>query len=425
MILDRTQQPPIKKIEKITLPHVDKSALSNGLPLCIINDSTMEVVRIDFMFGYGSWHQEKPLVSYLTNQMLKEGSHHFTSRQIAEKMDFYGSILETSSSFHFSYITIYSLTKFVRETLEVVADFIKEASFPEREFEVVLNKRRQHYLLDREKVQSLAVQKYASVIYGEHHPYGRSVDLSDFEAVSIADLKKFYRNYDLSNCRIIASGKVDRAVVDELETYFGKEKLESTSVSIPSFTSHPVSEKHHFIEKPDALQAAVRIGRPCVTYKHPDFHGLKVLSMVLGGYFGSRLMSNIREEKGYTYGISSSVSGLREGGSFSISTETGVEYLELLKMEVYKEMERLCTELVPEEELEMVRNFMLGDAARLFDGTFSMADACVSMIANDIDNSHYEKQIQIIRSIRPEEIKALAQRYFVKEEFYEVVAGKK
>jgi hypothetical protein len=156
MSLDRSQQPPILPISNIPLPKVEKSALSNGLPVHIIHDESLEVVRIDFMFGCGSWLQDKPLISFLTSQMLKEGSAHYSSQQIAEKIDFYGASVQCSSSYHYSYITVYSLTKYVQQTLEVIADIIQNPTFPEEEFAVLLNKRRQLFLLDEEKVQVLA-----------------------------------------------------------------------------------------------------------------------------------------------------------------------------------------------------------------------------------------------------------------------------
>jgi predicted Zn-dependent peptidase len=426
MSLDRSQQPPILPISNIPLPKVEKSALSNGLPVHIIHDESLEVVRIDFMFGCGSWLQDKPLISFLTSQMLKEGSAHYSSQQIAEKIDFYGASVQCSSSYHYSYITVYSLTKYVQQTLEVIADIIQNPTFPEEEFAVLLNKRRQLFLLDEEKVQVLASKKFAACIYGSNHPYGKTAVLCDFDQVSLHEILTFYHKYyTLSNCQIILSGKIENTVLQQLETCFGTQPLFNKEYITKQFQIQSAVEKKHLVPKADALQAAVRIGCSAFNSKHPDFCSMKVVSMVLGGYFGSRLMSNIREEKGYTYGINSSLVALREGGSFSISTETAVEYIDLLIAEVYKEMEKLCLEPISEEELSMVRNFMLGEAARMLDGTFSMADVYISMLANAVDISHYEKQLETIRTITPLQIQALAQKYFVKDAFYEVVAGKK
>jgi len=426
-MLNRTIQPPIIPISKIPFPNIERSTLGNGLPLHLIHDEAQEIVRIDFMFGCGSWHQTRPLISFLTNQMLKEGSANLNSQQIAEKLDFYGSSLQLSSSYHHSYLTVYSLTKYVKETLAVVEEMLKCPNFPKTEFEVLVNKRKQHFLLDEEKVQILASKQFSTCIYGKNHPYGKMAILKDFETVSIDDVKTFYTQYYGSkNCQIIIAGDITDNLLAEVEKLFGTENWGAKSnPAEPQFNIQSESEKVHLIQKKDAVQSAVRIGRVGIPRNHPDFHSLKVVSTIFGGYFGSRLMTNVREEKGYTYGIGSSLSALRQGGSFCISTETATKYVQLLIKEVYNEMGRLCTEPVGKEELMMAKNFMLGDAARLFDGTFSMADCCISLLANDLDLSFYEKQIQTIREISAEQIQALAQKYFVRETFYEIIAGKK
>ncbi len=426
-MLDRTIQPEIKPITSIPLPEFEQVKLSNGTPLHLIRDNAQEVVRIDFMIGVGAWHQPKALVANLSNQMLKEGTANLSSQQIAEKLDFYGSWLQLSASFHYSYLTVYCLSKYVTETLAVVEEMLKRPSFPEYEFGVLLNKRKQNFLLDQQKVQTLASKKFSACIYGENHPYGKTAIASDFENINTEDLKAFYNQYYGSrNLQIVVAGNINDSLLGEIENYFGKEHWGTETIPAnPTFTITPETEKHHLIPKDDAIQSAVRIGCTGIQRNNPDFFGIKVLSTVLGGYFGSRLMTNIREEKGYTYGIGCSLSAMKEGGSFGIGTETATEYVDPLIAEVYKEMDLLCQEKVEAEELAMVKNFMLGDAARLFDGTFSIADACISLLANDLDISFYEKQIQTIKDITAEKIQALAQKYFVKEEFYEVIAGKR
>lgn len=426
-MLDRTIQPEIKPISKIAMPEVEQTSLANGTALYLIRDNSQEVVRMDFMIGGGAWHQSKALVANLTNQMLKEGSKNLNSQQIAEKMDFYGSWLQLSASYHYSYLTVYCLSKYVAETLAVVEEMLKRPIFPEAEFEVILNKRKQQFLLDEQKVQPLASKKFSACIYGDNHPYGKTAQASDFENISTKDLKEFYAQYYGShNLQIVLSGNINDSLIAEMNKYFGCEHWGTEQIPpSPLFSLTPEKEKQHLVAKDDAIQSAVRIGRVGLQRNNPDFFGMKVVSTILGGYFGSRLMSNIREEKGYTYGIGCSLSAMKEAGSFAISTECATEYVKPLIAEVYKEMDLLCTEQVDPEELEMVKNFMLGDAARLFDGTFSIADAHISLLANDLDISFYEKQIQTIRDITAEDIQALSKKYFVKNEFYEVIAGKR
>jgi predicted Zn-dependent peptidase len=424
-MLDRTQPPAIKAIGNITFPKVTTRHLSNGIPVHLITDDSEDVLRVDFMFGCGIWHQSQPLVANMTVELLREGTKSFTSQQIAEKLDFYGSWLQLSGSYHYSYITVYSLCKFLPDTLNVIESMLKESIFPETEFEIQRNKRKQIYLLEQQKVQSLASKRFSECVFGENHPYGRTAIDRDFDSINTSLLKNFYNEYyHAGNCQIILSGKISNDILHEIENRFGgkdwwKEEKEETNF----YSIVPLKEKQQYIEKADSVQAALRLGFPSITRKHPDYYTLKILATVLGGYFGSRLMTNIREEKGYTYGIGASLSCLREGGSFSIATQTANEYVKPLIQEVYNEMEKLCKNPISKQELSMVRNYLLGETARAFDGTFSIADGYISLLANDLTPTFYEDQLKSIKEVSAENLQQMSINYFKKEDFYEVVVG--
>ncbi len=417
--------PPIQPIETITFPLVEKASLTNGIPVHLIRDDSNPVLRLDFMFGCGVWQQSKPLISSFTNEMLREGSRSLSSQKIAEQLDFYGSWLSLSASYHNSYLTVYCLNKYLPQTLAVIESMLKESIFPPSEFETLRAKRKQRYLLDQQKVQVLANTRFAECIYGIEHPYAKTASEKDFDTITADALLNFYqKQYHAGNCQLIISGKIDKTALDEIETRFGKNDWKKNIEKENSkHTMNPASEKKHFIEKSNTVQAAIKIGRAGVTRKADDYCPLRVLTTVLGGYFGSRLMSSIREEKGYTYGIGASLGSLRDAGSFSISTQAANEYVEPLISEVYAQMQKLCDEPIEAEELSLVKNVMLGDMARAFDSTFSVADSYISLLANDSTFNLHKKQLSVIKNITPKEIQQLAQKYFVPNEFYEVVAG--
>lgn len=162
---------------------------------------------------------------------------------------------------------------------------------------------------------------------------------------------------------------------------------------------------------------------PVIGREHPDYMKLRILNTVLGGYFGSRLMLNIREDKGFTYGISSSVIGLKQDAYLSVFTQTGNEFVKPLIEEVFIEIERLCNEKIGKEELAMVRSYLIGELARIFDGPFSICDAYISLIANQLDLKYYDRQFEIVRGITSEELQEIASKYFIKDSFYTAVAG--
>jgi predicted Zn-dependent peptidase len=425
-MLDRSTPPIIQSISSIAFPKIEEIHLKNKLPVHLLRDDSQEVLRIDFMFTGGIWQQPQPLVAGMTNDMLREGTRSFSSQEIAEKLDFYGSWLSLSCSYHYSYITIYSLCKYLPQTLSVLESMIKESVFPEAEFDLLRNKRKQRYLLDKQKVQILAADHFAKCVYGENHPYAKTAKDEDFESITTELLKQFYKSYYHSgNCRIIISGKIDDSTISQLDKLFGSNDWGNRMPAKDfTFSLEPSVEKHHFIPKEDTVQSAIKIGCPSINRKHPDFFGLKVANTILGGYFGSRLMSSIREEKGYTYGISSALSSIRDTGIFSISTQTANEFVEPLIEEVYAQIAELCHKKVHREELNIVKNCMMGDLTRAFDGIFSVTDAYISLLANDSSFDFYKKQIDTIRHISAKEIQLLAEKYLGHKEFYEIVVGK-
>lgn len=424
---DRTSQPEVKDFGTLVLPEAREIMLSNGIPVYVINMGDQEVSRIDVMVTAGKYDQEKSLVADMANVMLKEGAGNRTSAQIAGQLDFYGAWLQNSVSFHNSYVTLYSLNKYFTHTLDILSDLIMRPFFPEEEFSTISLRRKQQLTIELEKVQSLATRAFLSRLFGRHHPYGAVADPHDFDSLTKEDLFKFHRNYyNPKYIRIVITGKITDEMLKLLDLRLGMEFGDFTNKSSSRvFKIEPSTQKEIFVEKVGALQSGIRIGIPVMNRSHPDYLPMRVLNTLLGGYFGSRLMLNIREDKGYTYGISSSLIGQRYGAYLSISTQSATEYTKPLVEEVFNEIERLKCEPVQEEELSMVRNYMLGELARLFDGPFPVADAYISMLANNLSFDYYNRQVDIIRSVTPDDIMRLAGEYLKRDNFYVVVAGSK
>lgn len=425
--MDRTIQPGIQPLKDFNIFPPVRTTLPNGVPLTIINAGEQEVVRIDILFAGGRWQQTQKLQALFTNRMLREGTQKYTTAAIAEKLDYYGSWLELSSSSEYAYITVYSLNKYVAKTLEVVESLIKEPLFPQKELSTILETNIQQYLVNTSKVDFLAHRSLLQALYGEKHPCGQMVVEEDYHAISPDLLRDFYEHhYHSGNCSVFLSGKVTNDVIqrvtDAFGTPFGQHQLAALKPEFP-FTS--IAEKRVFIERDDAMQSAVRLGCTTITRQHPDYLKLRVLMTIFGGYFGSRLMSNIREEKGYTYGISAGIMFYPDSGLLAIATETGNEYVEPLIKEVYHEIDRLHQELVSVEELTAVRNYMLGEMCRNYESPFSLSDAWIFIATSGLGDDYFSRSLQAVNEVTPEEIQKLAQRYLCKETLKEAIAGKK
>lgn len=425
--MNRKIQPEIQTLKDFRILPPVRTTLPNGIPLTVINAGEQDVVRMDILFGGGRWQQSQKLQALFTNRMLREGTKKYTAATIAGKLDYYGSWLELSSSSDYAYITVYSLNKYVAETLEVVESMIKEPLFPEKELHTILDTNIQQYLVNTSKVDFLAHRRLLQSLYGEQHPCGKVVVEEDYHAITPEVLRNFYeRYYHSGNCSIFLSGKVTediiRRVKDTFGSPFGQYQLQTSKLNFPYIA---VPEKRIFTEREDAMQSAVKMGYTTITREHPDYLKLRVLMTVFGGYFGSRLMSNIREEKGYTYGISAGIMFYPDSGLLIVSTETDNEYVEPLIQEVYHEIDRLHQEVVPVEELSMVRNYMLGEMCRSYESAFSLSDAWIFIATSGLGDDYFSRSLQAVQEVTPAELQDLAQRYLCKEKLKEVIAGKK
>jgi predicted Zn-dependent peptidase len=404
----------------------EKRLLSNGIPVHFVNAGTQDVVKIDFVFEAGTWFQPANLVSSLCNSMLEEGSASFTAAEIAEKFDFYGAYLQLTVDQNQGFVNIISLGKHLPAILEATEDLIKKSIFPKHELEVLIAKNKQKWLLENEKVRTLCQKKFTQVLFGDAHPYAINNTLDDFDRITRADLMQFYHSfYHSGNCHIIAAGKIDESVLQMLDERFGGLDWQQNPVITPEYAICSSPDKTHHVEKANGIQSAIRVGKFWVPKTHPDYHALSILVTILGGYFGSRLMTNIREEKGYTYGIGSYVLTLKKASYLVISTEVGNEYIEPTLAGIAFEMRRLQTEPVSENELETVKSYLLGEFLRDFDGPFALAGSFKAINDFDLDYTFYDNYLHVLRSITSPELMQLAQQYLNPEDFYTVVAGSK
>jgi predicted Zn-dependent peptidase len=422
--INRKSQPEINLLEKFNFQPPEVCTLDNGIPVFQMVTGTQEITKIEFIFKAGSWFEDKALVAKFTNKMLKEGTKSFTSLALNEKIDFYGAHLETSSDKDMAYVVLYSLNKHLMNVLPVLEEVIFHPVFPERELRTRAQNKKQEFIINSEKVKYVARWKFNEMIYGKSHPYGRFFEIGDFDKLNQADLVQFHeKNYSLNNCKIIIAGNVRNDLIALLNQRFGKihRAQPGSTNGISAIPPGDIQQMH--IRRENAIQSAIRIGKVLVNKIHPDYLKLKVLNTLLGGYFGSRLMTNIREEKGYTYGIGSSIVSLQNSGFFFIASEVGSDVTQLAINEIYIELEKLQQDLVSDQELNLVRNYMLGTFLRNLDGPFALSESYKSLIEYGLDSDYFKSFVEIIKSVGPEEIRNLARNYFQKDTLYELKVG--
>ncbi len=424
--LNRIHPPAFHAVDKIHLAQAKKLALANGIPVYLLDAGTQEITRIEFIFRAGIRHQSQSLISSGVNDMLDEGTHTRNAEAIAEELDFFGAFIETETQHDNATFTLFSLNKHLSSTLPIVNDIIRNASFPEEEFKIYLSNKKQKFVVDSDKVSTLARRRFNELLFGAKHAYGTITKLEDFDVVKRESLIDFHKNnYTADRCTIIVSGKIPDNILALLDQFFGDEKWKKVSNPSDEKLPNAISDsKHvHTIEKDGAIQSAIRIGRVLFNKHHEDYLGMQVLNAVLGGYFGSRLMANIREDKGYTYGIGSGLVSMYDGGYFFISTEVGVDVTNATLKEIYFEIDKLQHELVGDDELELVRNYLIGVFLRSTDGPFAIGDRLKGILGYGLGYEYYDRYVKTIRTITPEQLRDLARKYLMKEDLIELVAG--
>lgn len=408
------------------IPETVKIVLNNNIPMYLIEAGTEDIVRIEFDFRAGQLMEDAPLIATSTNAMLLEGSANYNAESINRTIDKYGAFPNLICEKDTAGFIIFTLNKHLEKILELSHEILFNPIFPDDELNTLMKYRLQRYMVNRQRVSILASDHFFQNVFGNDHPYGRFTLPEFFGNVTAPMLRSFHAlHYNISSLNIIVSGKIPIETETLMNKYFGQISNENLQNQFSQPLIKSTENKKIFIEKSDAVQTAIKIGSLTINKLHPDYPGLKILDTVLGGYFGSRLMKNIREDKGYTYGIGSSVTSLLQSGYKVISTEVGSEYADRTKTEIYNEIRSLQTKPVEKDELNIAKSFMSGEMIRMFDGPFSLAESFKSVLDFGLDNNYYYRLAEKIKSIEPDEIMHLASTYYKIEDLYEVEVGPK
>lgn len=423
-IPDRTKAPENGKTIDLHIQEIVELVFDNGLKVYSIDAGDEDVTRLDIIFKAGSAFQNKRLIASTTAKLLKEGTRTFSSVSIAEKLDYFGAYFDIHVTKDSATLTLYSLTKHLHELLPIVSEILSDATFPEHELETYLDLERQEFIINSEKVRYKAMLEFNKLIFGEDSAYGQSVEINDFGLLNRDDLQNFYeQNYTVDNAYVIISGKANEEVSTLIKRYLGNGFLHPKSKKPEVHYMGKNGIRNKFIEKSGALQSAIRIGRPIMNKTHPDYNKFVLLNTILGGYFGSRLMSNLREDKGYTYGVSSFNSNYINGAAFSITTEVNAKYTQSAIDEIFKEMKILRETKVSTDELDLVKNYIYGTFLRNFDGPFALADRFQSVRDFGLGFDYYLNSLEQLMRINAEEVRETANKYLDPSDMIQLVVG--
>ncbi len=426
MTLDRTQSPGFQAIQQISLPAIQSHRLDNGIPLHLIAVDQQPILRLECVFNAGTWYEQVPGSAFFAMKMLSEGTASRSSAQINEYIDRYGAFLELNSGPDRASVVVYCLTKFLPDVLPLLREMLTESAFPQKELDDLRNITLQNLRVNYEKNAYLAGVLFREKLFGAEHPYGRSQRPETVENLTRQGVVDFFERVIRNRpFQIILAGQATESEVLTINRELGQ--LTIRTDVIPSFEGNTPTDDGSSVlsEKPDSIQSSIRIGRRLFTRAHPDFFKMLVTNEVLGGYFGSRLMKNIREEKGFTYGISSNMPSFRRDGYFLIGTDVNKENTQQTIDEIRKEIRILQTEPVSADELETVQNYMAGEFVGSLNTPFEIADRYKVILLDNMPTDFLTTYIQKVRSVTPADIIETATHYLTTESLSEVIVGGK
>ncbi|MGY2134252.1 M16 family metallopeptidase [Hymenobacter sp. HD11105] len=422
-MLDRQVAPPVQPLASVTLPAADVFSLPNGARLHILRNDAQPVIRLQIVFPAGKWYEPKPGVSLLTARMLLEGTRTRTARQIADTIAFYGASIECEQGFDRATLTLYCLSRHLGQLMPLVLDVVTEAIFPKAEFELLKNRTIQNVRIERQKTGYLAAERFSRNLFGSTHPYGVEFDENTISKHTTETISDFYQTaYQLGSAEIFLCGDVSEQHEQLVQQTLGQgARYTLLSDTVERQSVGGLSQD--YVTVPQSLQSSLRIGRLWPSPTHRDSHQLGVLVKVLGGYFGSRLMKNVREDKGFTYGIYSSVAPREHANLFVIGADVNAASAVAAVKEVHYELRRLQEELIPNDELQTVKNYMAGKFANELSTVFEQCDKYKNVVLLGLPSTHYSDFLAQIDIVTPDTLQQLAQTYLSPNDMVEVVAG--
>jgi zinc protease len=417
--LDRSRAPAFQLSSNYSLAEPEIFRLSNEVNLFAFRELQQDVVKLELIFDAGKWHEPLLGLSHFASQMLSKGTRHRNSFQIAEALDTLGAHLEISPGFDVVTISLFSLRKHMLSAVKIIAEMLAVPAFDEQELRQMKEIFAQGLRVNNKKTSVVASKKIRSLIFGSNHPYGSSVEEEDVAKISSAEAREFYRTHFSLRSAFLIGRLSEKELKDliQLLRFAQLRRKDDRRFDIVRGASQTIQQQ-------DSVQASIRLGKTCLRKSdRGDFFDAVMFNHVLGGFFGSRLMKNIREEKGLTYGIHSSLNHFLNDSFWVISAEVNQNNAREAIAEIKHEIISLQEELVPDDELEIAKNYFIGNWQSENSTMFAIAEKVKSNELWGLSGEYYSHLMEHIQRITPAQIQSAAQAHFDTKDLLEVQVG--
>ena len=422
-MIDRRQAPPIRPITQLDFPHPEIRMVAGDIPLYLVPGPAQDLAKLDVLFLAGRPQEKVRLTARATPRLMREGAAGLSGEKIAELTDYYGGAISISDSLDHTGLSLQCLSRFFLDLLPIFSALILEPSFPERELQVFIRNQQQRLEENLGQNEVIAYREMTALIFGVEHPYGYNSRPEMYAALQREAIQQFWADHIIrENAVLLLSGQFDEAMISAIEEQLARHlRRGQPRRGIPE--PAPVARRELHIRERDSLQNAIRIGRRLFGREHPDYYPLQAVNVLFGGYFGSRLMTSLREDLGLTYNIYSHLDGLRYSGYFYISAEVSKEATARTLEEIYKELDRLRNEPPEEEELTMMKQSFSGLLLHSLDGPFSRGDTLRNLLVEGGTAEDFNQLVQALRALQPEHVPELARRWLDPSDMVEVIIG--
>jgi predicted Zn-dependent peptidase len=419
-MLDRTIAPPFKRNTSFELIQPQKKILKGGAEAYFVLGGTQEVSKVEIIFPAGRWVEEIWGAAYFSSNLLSKGTKKKTSFEIAHLLDLYGAHLEIHPGLDYVSVSLYILNKNFEPAISLFLELLTASTLPQEELDLLKAIYVQNLKVNYEKTSFLASRLVRKNLFGEANPYGKELEEADVEALHQDALQKHYSKY-FNKATLLISGRVSDRHQDLIADAFSS--FEYNPIQRKDFINKDVKYTRQVVAKEGSVQSTVRLAKKSISKTHSDFTDALFLNHILGGYFGSRLMKNIREDKGFSYGISSSLHALKNDCYLVIGADVNRENVDLTFDEIAKELKRLRIEKIDAEELNIARNHFIGSLQLEITTSFAHADKVKNIVLFNLSPQYYQNMIARVDAITAKDLAEVANRYFVEDSFIEIAVG--
>lgn len=427
--LDRTVRPKLGPTPEVRLPKIQKAELPNGLKVWLVEAHKVPIVAFNLVLFAGSERDplSTPGIASMTAAMIQEGTPTRTSLQIAAELDAIGATMNVASQTDFAGASLNCLTKHLDAALAVYGDVLTHPTMPENEFARVKNDRLTSLLQQKDRPTTIASMAFGKILYGSTHPYGNDVSGTEqsIKGLTLEDLVRFYQTYYRpNNATLVVVGDV---TMESMLPRLGKAFSDWKKTDVPEFgtfvTPSIETRKVYLVDKPGAAQSEIRIGYPALARSTPDFFSVNLMNTILGGQFTSRLNSNIRERRGFSYGVRSMFQFNRLPGPFVASGGVQTAKTDSALQEFLREIDLMREKGITAEELEYAKNRTKGVFVAGFETPTQIAAALVNIVVYKLPDDYFVNYLKNFDAVSLADVQRVAKQYLDSSKMAIVVVG--